>query len=231
MKQVVIVDDHPVFLEGLKALIEATGAYNIYHEADSISDFFEFLRSCNRNLSEMLFILDISLPDGNGFDLLPVIEKAGGQLSNCTMLSMHNDHEYVEHALSKGACGYLVKNDSATEIVDCLRFLEQGKQYISKGVEQRRKKMENFESRDSAKSLSKAEQRRPDFSILSKRELEILKLVSYEKSSQQISDILCLSKRTVENHRANISGKLGIKGSHGLITVAVKHKNVIELLG
>lgn len=230
MKQVIIVDDHPIFLQGLKALIEATGRYRVCNEASSISDFRALLKNSNDSLSKTLFILDISLPDGNGFDLLPVIVKHGGQLNNCTMLSMHNDLEYVEHAISKGASGYLVKNDSASEIIDCLRFLEQGKQYISKGIERHNNK-DDYRCMDNLNDLSDIEQRRPDFSLLSKRELEILKLVAHEKSSQEISEHLSLSRRTVENHRANICSKLGIKGSHGLITLAVKNIKVIEILG
>ena len=217
---IVIIDDHPLFREGIKHILNTSDRYKLYFETDSIKSATQFLQSNHDKTPDLLFLIDISLVDGYGFELLSKISKYGGHPSQCVILSMHDDREYAEHAFSLGALGYVVKNDDPKCVLECLASIEQGKPYISDGVkaERNQKNLKGFGTTS------------VDFSSLSKREVSILQLVAEEKTSKEISELLFLSPRTVENHRAKISSKLGVRGSHGLLALAVKHKTAIDKL-
>ena len=225
MNKVVLVDDHPMFRDGVKQTLAASDKYSVVHEAASVASLLSYLKAHRNQLTDIFFIIDISLPDGNGFELLPLITAAGGLAQRCTMLSMHDDYEYAEHALVKNAFGYVVKSDDPSNILACLESLANGEPYVSPGVIQRGDKRALREL-----SNTEADDPIPAFSSLSKREVAILKLVADGKTSKEISGSLFLSQRTVENHRAKISRKLGVSGPNGLIALAVKYKNTIHQL-
>lgn len=224
MKKVVLVDDHPIFREGIKQTLAASEKFIVIHESNCVASLADYLKENSGQLSDIFFVIDISLPDGNGFELLPLIAAAGGFTEHCTMLSMHDDYEYAEHALAENAYGYVVKSDDQENIITCLECLENGKPYISPGV----KKPDRAEA-----LVKKIKGERvdptPAFSSLSKRETDILKLVSEGRTSKEISEKLFLSPRTVENHRAKICRKLGVSGANGLISLAIKYKNTLSL--
>ncbi len=225
MKKVVLVDDHPIFRDGVKHLLASTNEFAVTHEANSVSSLAEYLKKNRTQLDDVFFVIDISLPDGNGFDLLPLIAAAGGQTQQCAMLSMHDAYEYAEHAFSKNAFGYVVKSDDQKNIIACLESMANGQPYMSPGI----KKTQQQQLPPSSAN-TEAEETIPPFRTLSHRESAILKLVAEGKTNKDISEELFLSPRTVENHRAKICRKLGVSGANGLIALAIKHKDTISLL-
>lgn len=228
---VVLVDDHPIFREGVKQVLDSTVEYNLFFEANTIEEMDVFLAENHTRLPELLFILDLSLQDGTGFDLIQMIVSAGGQAERCCILSMHRDAEYAAHTFSMGALGYVVKSDDADCIIDCLNALSEKEYYTSPAVDkdftidQTEIKVGDIAPLG---ALPRTEQ--ADFSQLSKREVAVLKLVAEGKTSKEISKTLFLSPRTVENHRAKICRKLGVFGPNGLLSHAVKYKKVISNL-
>ena len=140
MKKVVLIDDHPIFRDGIKQTLAAAKKYSVVHESNSVLSLSSYLKENRDQLSDIYFVIDISLPDGSGFELLPLIAAAGGLTRQCAMLSMHDDYEYAEHAFAQNAYGYVVKSDEQDNIITCLESLENGRHYISPGVKKRDEK-------------------------------------------------------------------------------------------
>ncbi len=226
MKKIVLVDDHPIFRDGIKQTLAATQKFTVIHEANSVASLVDYLTAHRKQIADIYFVIDISLPDGSGFELLPLITAAGGVAKQCTMLSMHDDYEYAEHAFALNAYGYVIKSDDPICIVACLESLENDQPYLSPGVRKQGTQPPTLENATNHQN----DESSPAFASLSKREAAILKLVGEGKTSKEISEKLFLSQRTVENHRANIGRKLGVSGPNGLIALAIKYKNMINLM-
>ena len=202
MNKIVLVDDHPMFRDGIKQALAATDKFTVVYEADSVASLANYLSEHREQLADVYFVIDISLPDGSGFELLPLITAAGGVTQQCTMLSMHDGYEYAEHAFAQNAYGYVIKSDDQQCIITCLESLENGEPYLSPGVR----------SQEQSSSLKETSHTRKDgplpaFSLLSRRESAILKLVAEGRTSKEISEKLFLSQRTVENHRAKMGSQ------------------------
>lgn len=227
MRQVVLIDDHPLFRSGVKQLLQASGTYEVLRECDNMASGRKFLRSAGQNLKEAFFVIDVSLPDGSGYELLKDIQIAGGTPSRCCMLSMHDDYEYAKHALDLGAAGYVVKSDEPSCIVLCLDQIGRGRRYVSPGV----RGFENHETTTAPPEghyqLEDLPSALADLGRLSKRELRILLLVAEGRSSKEIGDQLFISPRTVENHRAKICRKLGVSGAGGLVAFTIKYRGIL----
>ncbi len=221
--KIVLIDDHPMFREGVKQILAKKGDYSVIGEASTLQDTSSLLAKLGSDVVSTFFVIDISLPDGTGFEILSAIAEAGGNTMQCVILSMHDDIEYAEHALEAGASGYIVKSDNPNSLLDCLDAINRGETYFSESIHKKKER---------STADSSIENSLPDagkqIALLSKRELAVLKLVAEEKTSREISETLFLSQRTVENHRAKICGKLGVTGAHGLIAYAIKHKALIE---
>lgn len=145
-------------------------------------------------------VLDISLPTKSGLELLREWPPDGPPV---TLLTMH--HEYVRTAFDLGARGYLVKEDATGEIVTCIRAISAGQSYVS--------------------TTLRTEDDEPSTAALTDAERGVLKLVAQHKTSREIADALGTSVRTVQNHRANASAKLGLRGPGALLQFALAHEH------
>lgn len=219
--KIVLIDDHPLFREGVKKTLSQNEPFKVVGEASSIESAKILIKELTSDISNIFFVIDISLPDGTGFELLPLIEKNGGSKTQCVILSMHDEPEYAEHTLEVGASGYVVKSDNPDCLIDCLNSLDRGQTYFSESIHKKNK------IHRTKKTSTTEEKDVQQLESLSKRELAVLKLVAQEKTSKEISESLFLSQRTVENHRAKICSKLGVSGAHGLIAYAIKNKAAI----
>lgn len=201
---IAIVDDHPIVIEGLKNLLASTTGFSIVSFTTG-NDFLNYLKTHEAQV----VLLDIVLPDVNGLELCRDIKK---KYPDITILAISNQAErsIIQQMLQNGASGYLLKNASADELLDC----------IEKGM-----KGEPALSREAKEILSgPATNDWSSIPSLTKREKEILRLISEGLSSTDIADKLYLSQLTVETHRRNIIQKFQTSNMFSVIKLAIEHK-------
>ncbi|MCX5806754.1 MAG: response regulator transcription factor [Proteobacteria bacterium] len=206
MLRVIIADDHPVVLKGIKEIIEEH-----FDDAtiDTTSKGYELLNKINDNDYDIV-ILDISLPDINGLEVLREIKKKNHKL-HVLILSMYPEEQYAARAIKAGANGYLTKKSASDELVLAVRKILSGKRYLSPAFAE--KMMLDFES-DTQKPLHEN---------LSDRELQVLCMIGKGKAVKEIAGELYLSTNTVRTYRTRILEKIGVKGTSELIHYAIIH--------
>lgn len=209
--KILIVDDHAMVRDGVRNLVQRRGDLVVVGEASSGT---EALEQFNR-LRPDLVVLDISLPDMNGMEVSRAI-LAGNPDANIVILSMYEDEDYISRCLEYGVKGYVVKNESGTELDNAIRTVLGGRNYFSRQVQQ--VVFRRFSQNVSGKTPA------DPGSILTRREREIVHLIADGLTSQQMADKLFISHRTVETHRANLMKKMGVKNAVELIKKAQQMK-------
>jgi len=205
----VLADDHTLLRQGIRTIIEQSEDMLVVGEA---GDGFELL-DLLKGKTVHLVIADITMPKLRGIEATSEIKKSHPEVE-VLILSMHKGKEYIYHAFSAGAKGYLLKDDTDTELLSAIRTIRDGGVYVSS-------LLANELTSDFIKICS-GEATVPD-EILSLRERQVLKLVAEGKTSEEIGDLLFISPRTVHNHRANIMKKLNLKGTSELVKYAMRH--------
>jgi DNA-binding NarL/FixJ family response regulator len=201
--QLAIVDDHPVVIEGLQRLLGSKDYLNVAGTFTSGSEFLGFLKT---NKTDIV-LLDISLPDSNGMELCKEIKKRSP--ATCVLvLSNHSERSIIMQMLQNGASGYLLKNASADELLNCINEALNGQITFSTEIKQ-------IIARPSAHELKEVPQ-------LTRREKEILHLISDGMTTPQIAEKLSLSQLTIETHRRNLLQKFDVNNVAALIKVAVQ---------
>jgi two-component system NarL family response regulator len=195
---VLIADDHPLFRRGLIAFFDDFADYEIVAECGTGRELLELVGSLNIDI----IFLDINLPDHYGLELLEMIRQDHTEIK-VVILTMHDEAAYARRAFDLGADGYLVKDDAEELLWDCLQALSQNKTFCSIG-----------DLYEDVNSLP------PELSTAERR---IFDLVALGNSSYEIAALLDLSVRTIDNHRANIARKLGLRGSNALLKFAIQH--------
>jgi len=209
--RIAIADDHPVVRSGLRAAIEKEPGLEVVAEA---GDGMEAVQMA-RKLQPEVLILDISMPRLDGFEVAAELFRAGVP-THLIFLTAHSGPELFEKALAVGARGYVLKDSALLEIVNSIRDVVSGRRYASPALTSYL-----MERRTRAHGL---EQTTPGAKDLSRAEREILKLIAEYKTSSDISELLHISPRTVDTHRANICAKLGLHGKHALMKFAAAHR-------
>jgi DNA-binding NarL/FixJ family response regulator len=207
--RVLIADDHPIFRDGLVRTIERDKSFAVVGQAGDGAEALRLIQELHPDVA----VLDISMP---GMDGLEVAKHAHGEalLTDIVILTMYKDAKYFNTAFDLGVRGYIVKDSVATELLACLRTVSSGQYYISPVIGHL---LLERSGRTVAKSLPLGERLTPG-------ELAVLRLVSENKTSREIAEKLYVSLRTVENRRAQICQKLGIKGHNGLLQFALENK-------
>ena len=206
--RVVLADDHLLFREGMKRLIEEMPDVEVIGEA---SDGLELL-ALLKELSPDLAILDISMPNLRGIEAAREI-KALHPETKVLILTMHKSKEYLYHSISAGAKGYLLKENSDAELFLAIQTIRNGGIYLTHT-------MAGELAEDLSQILDGKGQipREP----LTTREREVLKLIAEGKSNNEIAELMYISRRTAENHRANIMKKLKARKPADLVRYAVE---------
>lgn len=200
MIRLLLVDDHPLVRDGLKARLASESDMLVVGEAGNATEALAALERCTPTLA----LMDIGMKEINGIELAAMLLQRMPQLA-VLMLSMYDSVEYAQRALQAGARGYVLKDAPASEILTALRTVANGGTYLSVEMAQR---------------LFKAPVPR---NSLSAREQDILVFLANGQSSKQIARTLELSVRTVEAHRQNIRRKLDLETQADLIKYAVEH--------
>ena len=208
--RIALIDDHPIFLAGLKRLIESTDSYEVSSIANSYKEALEKINFNNIDIA----LVDVNMPGASGIELLKAIKQRS---SNCrvVMLTIEEDEETIYRAMKEGAQGYILKQDSPERLLKSIQACVDGEillsnQIYSKVVERIRK----VSPPESAKSII--------FSTLTVREIEITRLIVQGKSNPEIAQSLFISESTVKNHISNILHKLEMKDRVELAILAVR---------
>lgn len=205
--KILIADDHAMVRDGVKNLIQQNKDLAVIGEARSGNETLELYDK----LQPDLLIMDISMPDMNGMEVSRAI-LAKNPNANIVILSMYDDEDYISRCLEYGVKGYVVKNESGSELDFAIKSVLQGKNYFSRQAQDVIfKKYSQNVTRKKPKE---------DAINLTKREIEIIKLIADGLTSQQMADRLFISPRTVETHRANLMKKVGVKNAIELVKKA-----------
>jgi len=208
--KVFIADDHAVFRDGLRALLEAQKDITVIGEAADGRDAVKKVKRLNPNV----VVMDIAMAEMNGIEAAAQISGALPS-SRVIILSMYQSDEYISRSLKAGAWGYLLKESAGAEVIDAIRAVHAGQRYLS------RKVLSQIWS-DYMSSGTDVEAKDP-LAVLSQREREVLQLVAEGKTSSEIAEVLFLSPNTVDTYRGRIMHKLNIDNLPGLIKFAIKH--------
>lgn len=214
--KVFIADDHPIFRSGLKFLLE-----NSFDNIE-IEQFENGQQMQTRISVEVpdIVIVDIDMPGKNGLEVCEEITTAGID-TQVIILTMYNDPEMLKLAILNGAKGYLVKDNTSEELVDCINFVLSGKTYVAKSI---REHQNSFDASDLNKAHI-AELLRS----LTRTELKTLKLVAKKLSSKEIADLLFVSVKSVENYRSRICKKLNLDArNNSLLLWVLDNKLIID---
>jgi len=213
---VVIADDHPIFRSGLKFLLESFFPKVIVVDFDNGSLVIDYLQM---NQPDLVF-LDIDMPVKNGLDTCAEISNRFPEIK-VVMLSMYKDIEMVKLAFFHGAKGYLVKDNTSEELMECVIAIQNGKSYLAKDVRDpnRPELSENRQQLHISELLN----------LLTQTELKVLKLVSQKYASKEIAGLLFVSAKSVENYRSRICKKLNLDArNNSLLMWVMENKAVVD---
>jgi DNA-binding NarL/FixJ family response regulator len=210
---ILIADDHAMIRDGLKALLSQFSAYTVVGEASSGKQAIEMYGS----LKPDLLILDVSMPDLNGMEVLKEIFQ-DHPAARVVIFSMYDGEDYISRCMELGVRGYVVKNESSDELLQAVKIVLSGNTYFSRQVQ-------DVIFRKYSNNMGRKKQRE-EMIKLTQREIEIVKLISEGFTSQQMADKLFISPRTVETHRANLMKKVGVRNAIEL----VKKLETLELI-
>jgi DNA-binding NarL/FixJ family response regulator len=210
-KTVLIIDDHPLFREGLKAIITKNAGFEVVGEAGNGREAIQKAKKLEPDLA----VMDISLPDQSGID---VTRELRGFLPEIRIMivSMHSKIDYIAEAFQAGATGYLVKESAATGLIKGLNAIAQGEYFLDSSLShQVVKRLAEMPTKErKIKDLA--------YGALTPREQEVMRLLAEGLCSKDIGAKLFISPKTVENHRANIMSKLDLHSTMELVRYAVK---------
>jgi DNA-binding NarL/FixJ family response regulator len=202
--KIVIADDHGIVRSGIKLLLERQPDLEVVAEAADGIEARDLVISRRPDLA----ILDVKMPGLTGLQATREIKAQAPEVP-VLILSMHDDERYLFEALKAGASGYVLKSQADTDLLDAIRSVERGEPFLSPAAQQ-------------ALIKDVLERDDHDHSELTPREEEIVKLVAEANTTREIAELLHLSEKTVENHRANAMKKLGMRDRVELVRYAIR---------
>jgi len=207
MIRTLIVDDHAIVRKGLRQILEETTDIAVKDEADTGQGALEKIWKNNYDV----IILDISMPDRNGLDILKQIKSEKPELA-VLVLSIHPEDQYAVRALKSGASGYLTKESAPEELIAAVRKIAEGRKYISNSLAEKL----------ASKLESDADQ--PLHESLSDREYEVMRMIAEGNALKDIAEDLHLSVKTVSTYRSRILQKMNMKNNAELIHYVIMNK-------
>lgn len=207
--KVFIADDHPVFLKGLRMIIESETSLQIIGEASNGSAALAMIQELKPDVA----VLDLNMPNKNGFEIVRDLQENNFDV-NVIFLTMHDEEATFTSALDLGVKGFILKDSAVAEIVDAIKAVANGHNFItpkfSTYLVNRSQETKNFV---------------PKIELLTVTELKILRLIAEHKTTREIAAELFVSPRTIDRHRYNICNKLGVSGINSLLKFAIENKS------
>jgi len=214
--KLILVDDHQLVRTGIANLLSGEPGFEIIGEASESREMFDLLRRMQPDIA----VLDIALPGMSGIEITKKLHSDFPGI-RILILSMHTSEEFIFNAINSGARGYLPKNTSRKELIEAIYAIYRGEEYFAESI-----------SNVILKSyIKKAKSNVPDDenkeNLLSKRELEVLRLFAEGMTNQEIADKLFISIRTVESHKNHIMARLELKTTVDLVKFAIRNNIVL----
>lgn len=216
---IVLIDDHKLFREGVKRILEFEPSFKVVAEGDDGSEAEQLVNEYQPDV----VLMDINMPDMNGVQATAkLVEKFPNV--NVIILSIHDDESYVSHALKTGAQGYLLKEMDSDSLIEAIKVVSDGGSYLHPKIthnlvqEYRRLAQGNGSSILQNKDLQFIK----PLHVLTKRECEVLQLLAEGKSNRVISEKLEISEKTVKNHVSNILQKMSVKDRTQAVVTAIR---------
>ncbi|WP_017756463.1 response regulator [Calidifontibacillus oryziterrae] len=219
--RIVIIDDHQLFREGVKRILELEKNFEVVAEGDDGEEAVSLVEQYNPDV----VVMDINMPHMNGVEATAKLVEKFPDVK-VLVLSIHDDESYVTHALKTGAMGYLLKEMDADSLIEAVRVVAAGGSYLHPKVthnllnEYRR--LASGDSGHSIGTLKDVEYRKP-LHILTRRECEVLQMLADGKSNRAIGETLFISEKTVKNHVSNILQKMDVNDRTQAVVVAIKN--------
>lgn len=209
MISIVIADDHLMVREGIKQLLELDGSIKVIGEA---SDGVQCLKVLN-NVCPDVLLLDINMPNMNGLEVLQYLKRHGRNVK-VLLLTIHNEIEYLEKAIDIGVDGYVLKDSESSVLKKAITTIKEGETYIQSSLTMMLKEKQQYSSDED--------------SLLTKREIEVLKLLAEGLFNKEIAYKLLISEKTVKNHVSNIFKKLDVSDRTQAAVYAIRN-NIVSL--
>ena len=215
--RVLIVDDHPLFRQGLRQVIVSDSRFEWAGEAENADAALKLTQEAKPDV----IVLDVNLPRVSGLELAEVL-RAKKCKATLVILTMLKDEQVFNRAMNLGVKGFVLKENAADEIVKCIVSVADGEPYVSPSLT-------SFllRRRDRAEALAA---HTPTLSDLTTAERRVLKAIAQKKTTKEIASELFISPRTVESHRSNISTKLSLKGANSLLHFALENRDALDHL-
>jgi len=208
-----VVDDHPIFIDGITGLLKDTPGFEIIGTANNGKELLEKVAVRQPDI----VLMDINMPEMDGIEATKEL-KLNYPRIKVIMLTMFNDIRFIKELLEIGAKGYILKNISRDDLIKAINTVSEGKPFLDSAVQ------EKVISSMSAQDDEEIDEKEADAMVqnITSRELEILQLIALGLTSQEISKRLFISKNTVETHRKNLLAKLNVKNTASLLKFAYK---------
>jgi len=214
--RLILVDDHQLVRTGIANLLSGETGFEIIGEAADAKDFFDLLKQSQPDIA----ILDIALPGMSGIEITKKLHHDYPGI-RILILSMHTSEEFIFNAINSGARGYLPKNTSRKELIEAIFAIHRGEEFFAESISNVILKSYIKKAKSDSAETDNNE------SLLSKREIEVLKLFAEGMTNQEIADKLFISIRTVESHKNHIMARLELKTTVDLVKFAIRNNIVL----
>lgn len=212
--EVLIADDHPVFITGLKQIIEKAARMKVVAQEHDGKHALDRIRELRPHVA----VLDMHMPELSGLAVAKEVLSESLR-TRCVILTAYDDTDLFADAMESGILGYVLKDSAATDIVRCIDAVARGEHHVSPTFTNSILGMQPA-ARNALESLHGLDR-------LTSQERRILRLVARDKTTAEIAAFLSLSPRTIDHHRSNICQKLGLSGINALLRFALQHKTQI----
>lgn len=216
---IALIDDHKLFREGVKRILSYEPAFDVIAEADDGSE----AKSLIEEHEPDVVLMDINMPEVNGIEATrELIEHFPN--TKIIILSIHEDETYVTHALQSGAQGYLLKEIDTESLMEAIKVVHDGGSYLHPKVTHNLVKeyRKLIDDKESNTALKPVEYRKP-LHLLTRRECQVLQLLSEGQSNRKIAETLVISEKTVKNHVSNILQKMEVDDRTQAVVTAIKN--------
>lgn len=217
--KIALIDDHKLFREGVKRILSFESSFEVVAEAGDGNEVNDLVANYNPDI----ILMDINMPEINGIEATKELMKSYPNIK-VIILSIHDDESYVTHALQTGAQGYLLKEIDTESLLEAIKVVYEGGSYlhpkVTHNLVQEYRKL--VEDKKSQSGINQIEYRKP-LHLLTRRECQVLQLLSEGQSNRKVAETLVISEKTVKNHVSNILQKMEVNDRTQAVVKAIKN--------